>query len=85
MNLRDLVARFIWVTRREARVADDDPVVSPKTVARFRDGGAAKVAAFHTHHGGHVSFAVLSPVYARRFIHHFFCSSSWTCARISAR
>lgn len=72
-------ARLVIVT------ADDDPVVSPKTVARFRDGGATKVAAFHTHHGGHVSFAVLSPVYARRFIHHFFCSGSWTCPRISAR
>lgn len=58
--------------------ADDDPVVSKDTIDDF-EAGDPDLGVFRTAHGGHTSFAALSPVYARQFLHHFFCSGPFRC------
>lgn len=61
--------------------ADDDPVVGEETIKPFTEKAKTEpdLAVFTSAHGGHTSFAALSPVYARQFLHHFFCSGPYRC------
>lgn len=75
---------FAAAAHKRARLAivsaHDDPVVGWSAIARFTTRpDLDRVAVFPLTHGGHTSFASLSPVYARQFLHHFFCSGPVTC------